>query len=345
MDKKRVAALLLSGVMAVSVLAGCGGLDKESVVATFDETNVELGVANFAARLQQASYDDFYVPYYGEEVWSVDMYGIGVTMEDSVKEAVMSTLYAAYTLEAHAGEYGVSLSDDDKAAITEAATAFINANSQEALDAFGADQAVVERYLELVTIEARMYDAIIAGADTNISDEEANTSAYSYVEVSKITYTDEEGNSVEYTDAELPQLTNTMTAFMTEAKAGTLEDAAEKYSYTVSTGTFTADTTTVDETVLGVLQSAEEGVVSDVIDTDSSYYVVRLDAKTDEAATEATRAALISERESEHYTEVLAQLQELHEWDVKENVWEKVEFNNLFTSIEETTEETLTTEE
>ena len=72
MRTKRWTAAVLAGVMAASMLTGCG-LDKNETVATFDETEIPLGVANFAARLRQAGYDDFYVAYFGEEVWSSDM--------------------------------------------------------------------------------------------------------------------------------------------------------------------------------------------------------------------------------------------------------------------------------
>ena len=64
----------------------------------------------------------------------------------------------------------------------------------------------MERYLTLAMIQNRMHTAIIADADTNVTDEEANTSFYSYVKVSKQSHTDEDGNTVEYTDTEPPPL-------------------------------------------------------------------------------------------------------------------------------------------
>ena len=60
MKLKRFTTLLISGVLAASMLVGCGGIDKNATVATLDGQEIKLGVANFAARLQQASYDDFY---------------------------------------------------------------------------------------------------------------------------------------------------------------------------------------------------------------------------------------------------------------------------------------------
>lgn len=347
MKTGKITALLLSGVMAASVLAGCGSMDKAATAATFDEEKVSLGLANFAARLQQASYDDFYVAYFGEEVWSSDLYGNGTTMQDSIKNDVMESLFAMYTLKAHAAEYGVELSEEDQTAIADAASAFIAANSQDALDVLGAEQAIVEEYLTLATIQSRMREAIVADADTNVSDEEANTGAYSYVRISKKTYTDADGNAAEYTEEELGELEETVGLFAREAKTGTLEDAAEQYSYTVNNGTFTASDEAVDETVLAVLKELEEGAVSDVIDTENNYYVVRLDAKTDAEATEATRENIIAQRESDLYKEVLDGYKEGHVWTVDEKVWEKVSFDNLFTTVQatESTEDVQATEQ
>ncbi len=338
MKAKKFATLLVSSVMAASVLTGCGGVDKNAVVATLDGEEITLGVANFAARLQQASYDDFYVAYFGEEVWSSDLYGDGSTMESSLKDSVMETVQVLYTLRNHMDEYDVSVSEDEENAIAQATSDFIEANTQDALDALGADQETVEEYLTLVTIQSKMYAAIIAEADTDVSDEEANTSAYSYVRVSNTTYTDDDGNSVEYTEDELSELEDTLAAFIAESEADSMENAAEAYGYTVLSGTFSADDDSLGETVLAALEELDEGEISGVITTDSYDYVVRLDAVTDEEATEETRESIISDRQSEHYSEVVTAWEEEQEWVLKERVWATVTFDNLFTTVEESTE-------
>lgn len=338
MKTRKLTALLISGVMAASVLAGCGGVNKDAVVATFDETEILLGVPNFSARVQQASYDDFYVAYFGEDVWSSDLYGNGTTMEDEIKSSVMESMFETYTLEAHMAEYGVELSEEEKNGITQTAADFMAANDEKAIEALGAEQEIVERYLTLALIQNKMQAAISAEADTDVSDAEANTSAYSYVRVSKVTHTDADGNSVEYTEDELAELAKTMGTFATEAKVGSLSEAAEKYEYNVSQGTFTAEDESLDTAVLAALQGLKEGEVSDVVDTDSYFYVVCLDAETDAEATEKTRQSIISQRQSDHYTEVLESLMAQHTWNVQEKVWEKVTFDNLFTTIVESTE-------
>ena len=50
MNSRKITALLLSSAMALSVLTGCGGVNKDKTVATLNGEPVKLGVANFAAR-------------------------------------------------------------------------------------------------------------------------------------------------------------------------------------------------------------------------------------------------------------------------------------------------------
>lgn len=340
MKLRKFMTLSLGGVLAASVLAGCG-VNKDAVVATLDGEEIKLGVANFAVRLQQAQYDDFYTAYFGEDVWSTDLYGSGSTMEESMKENVIEAVKNLYILQNHMSDYGVTLTDDETAAIAEAAETFIAANDDDALDALGATEDIVEEYLTLITIENKMYAAIIADADTEVTDEEANTSAYSYVSVSKTTYTDEDGNGATYTEEEQEQLADMIQLFGKAAAATTLEDAADEYGYTVYSGTFASDTTTLDDDVLAALQGlTEEGEVSDVVETDSYYYVLRLDEVTDEEATEEHRESIISERQSDLYDEVLSGWTDEAEWVLNEKVWATVSFDNLFTTIVESTEDT-----
>ena len=330
--KKRLMALLLSGVLAVSMFAGCGSkMDKTAVVATDGATEITLGLANFATRFTQAQYDDFYVAYFGENVWNTDMYGYGTTNEDDLKASVMESLYAMYAMKNHMADYGVEITSDDVAAISAAAEKFISSNTAEAIEALGAEREYVETYLELLTIQSRMYNEIIKDADTNVSDEEAQTSAYSQVYVSKTSYKDAEGNTVAYTEDELAILANTVTAFAADAKTNGLAAAAEEYGYSVTTGTYNADSTVLEEVKTALAAMTEDGQVSGLIELENAYYVVQMDAVVDAEATEQNRQSIISERQTTLYTEVVDDYLEEMNWELDQKLWAQISFDNLFT--------------
>ena len=323
MNSRKITALLLSSAMALSVLTGCGGVNKDKTVATLNGEPVKLGVANFAARFGQAGADDFYTAYFGKNVWTSDLYGNGTTGQDNFKDSVMDSLEDMYVLQLHMDEYNVSITDDEKAAITAAAAQFMEDNSIE-------------------TIQSKMKAAIVAGADTNVTDEEAKTGAYSYVGISKTTHQDESGNTVDYTDEEKEELAAKVADFAKAAKEDGLDAAAEDAGYTVSTGTFTQEDDSVDDNLLAALKNLKEGEVTDLIDGDSSYFVARLDKEVDEDATEETRQSIIEQRKDDLYDETLDGWKEGIEWAVKEKVWDDVNFDNLFTTIKDTETESTT---
>ena len=97
MKFKKFAAVILMSVMIGSMsLSGCG-INKNATAVTMtgdaiDTIEVDMGYANFAARIQQASYDSIFASYYGEDYWTNESYAQdGKNMQESIKDSVMET--------------------------------------------------------------------------------------------------------------------------------------------------------------------------------------------------------------------------------------------------------------
>ncbi len=327
MKAKKVTALILACALCASAFTGCG-INKNATAATMKDQTVTMGVANFLCRFEQASMEDLYKLYLGsssdstESIWSRDLSGSGTTLEDSTKSQALEELHEMYTLQQHMSDYNVEITDDDKAAITEAAKKFMDANSEEAIDEMGATQDIVEEILTLYTIKERMKTAIEADADTNVSDEEANMRAYSMVSLDISESSD---------DADANKETATKMEEALKADGATLESVAEANDLTVTTGTYDADNDTLDEEVKNALDGLKEGETSGLVETDSKAYFVRIDKETDEDATEQNRTSIINQRKDDLYEEVLSGWQEDDDWKVDEKAVKKIEFKNSFT--------------
>lgn len=332
MELKRITAVLLAGALCVSAFTGCG-INKDAKAASMKDKTVTLGVANFMCRYQQAVIEDQYKMYLGtDDIWSQTLGGED-TIEDNVKDSAMEQLHAMYTLQAHMDDYKVTISDDEKQKIKDAAAKFIEVNSKDALDEMGADQDIVEEVLTLYTIQSKMRAAIEAEADTNVSDEEANARGYSMVTISTASHTDENGNQTEYTEEEKNTLKTDAQKMESELKedGATLDSVAKAHNQEVTTGTYTADDTQIDENVRKELDALKEGETSGLIETDSALYFVRLDAETDKDATEQNRNTIINTRKSEKYQEVLEKWQKKDGWKVDEKALAKIGFKNSLT--------------
>ncbi len=333
MRTKKVTALLLTAAMLTGMtVSGCGNkINDTATFATLDDTTITMGVANFCAKYEQAMYDSYYMAIFGENMWESDLYGNGNTMTQDVKDEIEEELQTLYLLQAHMDEYDISVSEEEEAAILKAADDFIAANSKEAVKQIGAENKDnVTELLRLRTIQNKMHNRIIEDADTEVTDEEAAQRSFSYVSVSTSGATDADGNQVEYTEEEKADLKS---AAQEVAKAEDFDAAAEAAGYTVSTASYGSaedENATMDTAVLEAADALKEGEVSDVIETDSAYYVVRLDSEHDEEATASKKEELISQKQEDYYNDILDGWKEASKWTLNESEWAKVTFEDHF---------------
>ena len=101
---KKFTALALAVVTAASVaMTGCGSrIDEDAVVATLGDKEISLGLANFMAQYTAVSYDSYITMGYAKEnMWSQDLSGNGKTMQDNVKDGILTQIQTNYLLEDH----------------------------------------------------------------------------------------------------------------------------------------------------------------------------------------------------------------------------------------------------
>ncbi len=343
----RLMAVVLAGSM---LFTGCGKINSSASLVSItngDKTEtVTLGYGNFVARYNQALYDMYYGSYMGEDMWTQDTSGSGSTMQEETKESIMDEMETWYVSTLHAGEYGVSLSDDEKAKIAEAAKAFIDSNSEAAIKQMGATEEYVSKLLTDRTYAIKVRDVLEKEAEgkVEVTDDEAKQSTFSYVmfekdsadsasEVADVieAAVSEDGGSNEDADAEA------RTQAEAVAASTSLEDAAslsgvevQTYSYTTSADP--AEDSYMDEAVIKAAASLSEGQMSDVIEAEDGFYVIRLDQKYDKEATETKKESLKSEKISDYCDEIIDGWKDGITWTVNEKNWAKVEFAERFSN-------------
>ena len=310
----RTAAAVLAGVLAAGMLTGCGEkkLDGTKTVATVNGTEIPMGVVSIAARQQQAQMDAMYASFTGSGVNIWDTVADEKTGETYGEQAAKDTLKQVelmYIMKDKAADYKVEVTEEDEKAIAEAAKAFMEANSEETIAELSVTEAQVKTYLELQTYKQRIYNEIMDEAKVEVTDEEANQSSFTYVSIStsgEDLTEDDKKKKKEQAQEILDKMKEDPTGDMSEAAK-----AADE-SYSALTGTFTTaeskeedgDSAYYPKEVLEVLRGLKEGEMApEVIETDTGYYVVRLDKKLDEEATESKRESLESEKKTEYYTE------------------------------------------
>ncbi len=364
---KRTAAAALAGVLASGMLAGCGEekkLDGTKTVATVDGTEIPLGVVSLMARQQQAYTEAMYANFgmATGNIWDTEADSeTGETYGDQAVSNSLEQVELMYIMKTKAADYGVEVTEEDQKAIEEAAAQFMEDNSEEVIAELAVTEDHVKTFLELETYQTRMYDPIVADADTEVSDEEAQKSSFTYVRVSTSS-TDDEEELTEEELAEKKDLAQQVLDAVKEDPEADMSETAKSVDESLSalSGTFTTNVSEVEEEeesssgypdeVLEALRGLKDGEVYDeVIETaENGYYVVRLDKVFDEDATETERESIISQKEQDFYTETTDQWLADAEITVEEKVLKtlKITDSHSFTyAAEEVSEDEVQTEE
>lgn len=333
---KKTAVVAMAGIMAAGMLTGCGEkkLDGSKTVATVDGTKIPLGVVSLSVREGQMQTEAMYRSYMGGsdfDIWDTEAEK-GKTYGEQAVEESLKDVELMYIMKAKAADYDVELTDEDEKAIAEAAASFMEANSEETIADLAVTEDQVKAYLELQTYKQKIHDPIIADVDKNVSDEEAQQSSFEYVSVS----------TADLSDDEIKEKKEDAQKILDGLKAdpdGDFSEIAKSVddSYSSLSGTFDANETSEDEDtddedadedsssysgtypeeVIDVLRTLDDGeVASDIIETDTAYYVVKLDKKDDEEATETKKESIISTREQTLYTDTTEKW--LDDADIKE---------------------------
>ena len=327
---KRTAVAAMAGVMAASLLTGCGEkkLDGSATVATVNGTEIKMGTVSLAARYQQAQIEAMYLSYFGSatNIWDDAAEEGEESYGDQTVTQIVDNLEREELLRQKAADYQVELTEEEENAIAEAAASFMEANTEEAIADLAVTEDDVKTYLELMTYQSKMTDALYEEANVEVTDEEAQQSGFTYISIS----TDDEELSEDDVAAKKEQAQEILDKIKEDPSAD-MDEIAKEFdeTYSALSGTFDANVSEDEEEnssaypdeVIEVLRSLEEGQVADeLIETEGSIYIVRFDTENDEEATASKKESLKSEKESEYYNGKVDEWMEEAEITVDEKV-------------------------
>ncbi len=319
---RKAAALALACMMSTTLLAGCGStkLDGTKTVVTVGDEAVELGVVSFYAKYQQAMMQK----YYGAMLGNNGMFDTsiaatssndGTTYGEQMRNTALEDIEKMVVIKQHAGEYDISLTEEEEADIETAAKAYISANTESVRDMIGASEDNVKELLRLQTIQSKMMDPMVKDVDTNVSQEEAQQSKVTYVAISEDASTDTTSDAAstaeDTSQAAMAKAEQVLSALKLEsdiasADMNTIVQGIDS-TLTATVGHYTTNNTTdgsVDSNIVAAVEGMTDGTLVDHVITGSdgkTLYVARFDAVDDAEYTETTRASIIRTRKQNEY--------------------------------------------
>ncbi len=175
----RSIAVILALIMTVSVLGACQnmntGTSNEKVAAVFEGEKITLSELMLYTYMEQfeAEYEsgDFITSYYGDAMtyWTTDMGGI--TMEEYARKYSVARMLQTKVLNKYAAGEKITLTADEQARVDALIEEFPEKYAK-VLEASGASDELVKKFMNENAIANKVYAQIIAGIDTTMDPDE-----------------------------------------------------------------------------------------------------------------------------------------------------------------------------
>ena len=343
--KKRIAVLILSVLMAASVLGGCSGKVDTSkyattAFATIGGEKLYMDELNYYLRTNQYMYEQWgYLEYMGAEKWDdeISYYNLWTEIPgESLKQNAVTTVRQAYIMSKEAEKAGITLTAEEQAKVEEAVDKFLNASDAELLAAVNISK---ERLTEIYTRNAlanKMYAQCTADVDTTVSDEEAcqYDVSYVYISASKLESAEnlEEGATPE-------TVANAVVEAINSGK--TFEEALEAYGDALTATSATMGDGDNSGTYGPTAEGLEVGKAGSVAyGSDGAYYVVVRDSDYNEEATEEEKVAMAEDIIAEAFAAVYAEWEADYSFDPDYDKIDSIVVSETIYVAPETEEET-----
>lgn len=324
---KKIAAVCLIGTLSMSGLTGCGNNTKLVFTTGLSGNQLfKIGSATCTTpeiMVYLTTFYNQYVDTYGQEMWHYD-FG-GVSLETHVKDVVISKMAQIKIMNLMAKEREITLSEDEKAQVQAAAESYFGMLEEDLREQEKITEEVVEKVYGEYALANKVYAAITNSADMEISDDEARTVTAQVIYFKNWKIKNNEKAAL--SESEIAKVLKTAGEALGRAAAG--ED------FSTLAAEYSDDKQIVKSYARGsveaqfeeLLFSMDEGDVSDVLELEDGYYIVKCVSTMDYEATQKNKVVLAEQRKQQAFSQAYTEIAGNTHSQFRDKQWEKITLN------------------
>lgn len=324
----RLAGGALCLTLILGGLAACGDGSGTRVVFTtgFGKDEVfRIGDAS-CSRSELMVYltttQNRYESVYGPEIWSVAKDEL--TLEDNVKETVLARIAQIKTMCLLAESKGVELDEAEAQLVNRAAEQYFASLNETEIRLMDVDEKTVRQLYSEYALANKVYRYIIQDINPEISDDEARTITVQHI-LLRTWATDSSGARVEYTEASKQSVYEKACEIreMAVEEGQDFAELASRYSEDTNI-TYSFGKGEMDETFEETAFSLETGEISQVIETEAGYHIIKCISTFDREQTELSKLEIVEERRKEVFGEEYDAFVDTLVRQLNTKLWDKI---------------------
>ncbi|MCC8127087.1 MAG: peptidylprolyl isomerase [Clostridiales bacterium] len=280
-------------IMLTACDAGLAGGQETADGETYSDGQIMVIVATERNRYREL---------YTDQIWEVEVDGNGTTFQTYLLNEIRDFITELKMMNLLADEKGVRLTGQEKEQMQELAHQYYETLTEEDLQYIGAGEEEIERLYEQYDRANKLVEELTKDVNLEISDSEARV-----ITVQEIIVSDEE------TAKQLHEMVMAEGAdFASLARSYSEEETVERQ---VGRGESEKD---YEDIVFWL----EEGQISDVIEQDGRYYVVKVIDDYDEEATQERKDRLALQRKNQAFRRIYDEFAVRSQAEIESRIWD-----------------------
>ncbi len=248
----------------------------------------------------------------------------GVTLEDNVKDTVLAKLAQIKTMYLMAKDRDMELDQGEKQRVEETARTYYESLTDRERQVMGVDQDTIRQLYTEYAMAEKVYNQIIEGINPEISDDEARTITVEHILIRTYT-TDGTGKRIDYSES-MKQECYDQIEQLREQAVNEEEDFAElaaKYSEDENLR-FSFRKGEIDPALEEVAFKLGNGEISDVVELDDGYHLLRCVSTFDREETDANKLKIVEERQGQVFGGEYDAFVETLVRSMNEELWQEI---------------------
>ena len=303
MKKKGLAALLTCMTL---LLSGCQIGDRDIVISKSlngkEVFRIDRNICELKeAKVYLANYQNLYGTAYTIDLWQHD-FG-EASLEEYIKDVALAELTSVYCMNLLAETEEMTLSEHEVRNVADAAEEYYSSLSWKEIAYMGVSQDDIEEYYTHYALAQKIYNALTAGVNEEVSDDEARV-----IEIMQIFVEDE------------------TKAGIVQRKIANGEDFATVANNhnELSAIQVTVSRDDLPQEVEDIAFRLDNDEVSTMIKVENGYYFVKCLNKYNTELTEANKANIVEKRQKEAFDDVYAEFIDTRDSYLNTKLWDSL---------------------
>lgn len=302
----KAAALLGAAVMMISALAGCwkntkvvltAGLKKNEVFRISSASCMLPEVMVYLTNMQNQ-----YESVYGSQIWNASDGQLSLEQEE--REQVLTQLARIKVMNLLAQKKEVTLDDKEKERAAAAGREYFTSLNSAEVTALNVTQDLITKMYEEYALAEKVYQTIVENVNPEVSDDEARTITVDRIKVSSSAKASQVLGKAKEEGVDFETLAQAESEDQTVTQSfgkGEVPEALEKAAFNLGK----------DE-------------ISDVVESNGSYYILKCISTFDEAQTKANKEKIVKQRQSEAFDTEYTAFEQTLVRQLNEELWNSV---------------------